>query len=189
MSRGGAANTGRVDGRMTKILYLMRHAKSDWQDPSLEDFDRPLNDRGRRTAPVMGAFLATELGRPDHVLCSAARRATRTWELIEAELGAGIPVTWSDDLYLASASGLLKTIVALAPPKSDTLLVIGHNPGLEQLAADLSGPGSNPKARSRLKSKFSTAAVAVLAFDVPAWTDLRPGHGRLTRFVRPKDLA
>jgi len=172
-----------------KTLYLMRHAKSDWQDPSQEDFDRPLNARGRRAAPAMGAFLGAELGRPDHVLCSAAKRAVLTWELIEPELGAGIPVTWSDDLYMASPSALLKAIIALAPPDAGTLLVIGHNPGLEGLAADLAGPGSDPKARSRLKAKFSTAAVAALAFDVPAWTELRPGHGRLRRFVRPKDLS
>ena len=174
---------------MKKTLYLMRHAKSEWRDPSLEDFDRPLNARGSRAAPAMGVYLRTTFEKPDHVLCSAAKRAVQTWHLVAPELAPGIAVTWSDDLYLATAAAILKAIGALAPPDAATLLVIGHNPGMELLAAGLAGPGSDADALSRLQGKFPTAALAVLNFDVREWKDLRAGRGRLTHFVRPRDLG
>jgi phosphohistidine phosphatase len=167
----------------------MRHAKSDWRDPSLDDFDRPLNDRGTRAAPAMGAYLHAALETPDHALCSPAKRAVQTWDLIAPEFTPGFPVTWSDDLYMATPAGMLKVIGALTPPDATILLVIGHNPGIEQLAAGLAGPGSDADALARLRGKFPTTAVAVLEFDARAWTELRIGHGRLTHFVRPRDLT
>jgi phosphohistidine phosphatase len=171
-----------------KSLYLMRHAKSDWQDPKLDDFDRPLNTRGTRAAPKMGTHLHANLDTPDHVLCSTAKRAATTWQLARPAFDVDIPVTWSDELYLATPAELTKAIGALAPDAANIVLLIGHNPGLERLAVALSSPDSDSDALGRLKAKFPTAAVAVFECDISAWTDLRPGRGRLTGFIRPKDL-
>jgi phosphohistidine phosphatase len=171
-----------------KSLYLMRHAKSDWQDPRLDDFDRPLSARGARAAPRMGRYLRENLETPDHILCSTAKRAALTWQLTIEAFEVDIPVTWSDDLYLATPVELTKAVNTLAPPAANVVLLIGHNPGLERLAVILAGSGSRPDALGHLKAKFPTAAVAVFECDVLAWTDLRPGRGRLTGFIRPKDL-
>ena len=170
-----------------KRLYLLRHAKSSWRDPSLEDFDRALNGRGRRAARTMGEYMRRRGMRPALVLCSAAMRATQTLELVQAALGGDLPAQIDDGLYLAEPGALLSRIQRV----DDSLLsvmLIGHNPGIERLAVALSGSGDD-EARQRMQAKFPTAALAVLAGDQARWRDLRQGGARLEAFIRPKDLA
>ena len=169
-------------------LYLLRHAKSSWADPALADFARPLNRRGEQAAPRMAAFMRDHDLRPDLVLCSEARRAQETWELVARGLGGDIPVKIQRSLYLASPSRLLAAIQR-QPAEVQALMLVGHNPGMETLAAHLAGDGSKKKALTGLGVKFPTGALAVFDCDVEQWADLAEGGGRLVRFVKPRELA
>ena len=171
-----------------KTLLLLRHAKSSWDDPSLEDFDRPLASRGERAAPVMAGYLESKGLRPDLVLCSPAARARQTWALVARRLGDGIPVKELQGIYLGAPSRLLDAI-RRAPDEAACVMLVGHNPGMEHLAMALAGPGSKPKALAKLQAKFPTAALAEIAFETAAWRDIGHGAGRLKRLVWPKDLA
>jgi phosphohistidine phosphatase len=166
-------------------LILLRHAKSAW--PDVPDRDRPLAGRGRRQAPLAGAWLESAGHRPDLVLCSPARRTRDTWKLAAAELGTAGEVRYEERVYGASAASLLD-LVREAPPSVMALLLVGHSPGLPDLAVDLAGGrGGAGEALRRLSAKFPTAAVAVL--EVPAaWQDLAGGGARLVSFVVPRDL-
>lgn len=170
-----------------KTLGLLRHGKSDWSDPSLEDFERPLAPRGTKAAPRMGKAMKALGLVPDLVLCSAARRTRETWDLVAPRLGGTPRVSLSRGLYLAGPPALLKAIREVGP-EVETLLMIGHNPGLENLAALLAGPDSEPRLLTKMGKKFPTGALAVLAFEIDTWREAAPGAGRLIRFVRPRDL-
>jgi len=175
--------------RAGRTLVLLRHAKSAW--PDLPDHERPLAGRGRRDAPVMGRWLRTAGHVPDQVLCSTARRTRETWQLAQPELGAGPPVRFEDRVYEASAEQLLD-LARHAPAPAKTLLIIGHAPGIPELALVLAGAagpvdGEGDAAADRMRAKFPTAAVAVLEFAGP-WDRLAPGTARLTSFVTPGDV-
>lgn len=170
-----------------RTLFLLRHAKSSWDNPSLRDFDRPLAERGRRAAPAMGQYMRREGLVPELVLCSTARRAQETWALMESALEPRPEVTHTDLLYGASAGGMLDEVRAHGGA-APTVMLVGHNPGMEDLAVALAGSGSERLLR-RLRRKYPTAALAIIDFDMPTWSDVRPGAGTLRRFVRPKDLA
>lgn len=169
-------------------LILVRHAKSAWPD-EVPDRDRPLAKRGRKQAPLAGAWLRSAGYRPDLVLCSPARRTRETWSLIEAELGEAGRVGYEERVYGASSASLLE-LVREVPGPVKTLLLVGHSPGLPDLAAELAGrtpAAAASDALHRLTTKFPTAAVAVL--DVPgAWRSLADGRARLAEFVIPRDL-
>ena len=165
-----------------KTLYLLRHAKSSWDDPSLDDFDRPLSGRGRKAAPLVGRFMAEHGWQPDLALVSPAVRARETWQLLSAELPAPIETRFEPAIYMAEPEALLSLLRQTDTPGS--VILVGHNPGLEQLAARLAGPGSDPQASARMTEKFPTAALA--RFDVDA---LEPGGATLADFVRSRDLA
>ncbi len=169
-----------------KRLSLLRHAKSDRTDPAAADFDRGLNGRGRQAAPAMGRYLRRQKLVPDIVLCSAARRARETWELAAAALKAEIPVEYSERLYLATPAQTLRLLHQL-PETAGSVLLIGHNPGFHALALQLVGSG-DAAARAQLQSKFPTAALAVIDFEVERWSDLAAGKGELERFIAPRDL-
>ena len=170
-----------------KTLILLRHAKSDWSEPGLTDFDRPLAPRGIKAAPLVGRHLRGQKLDPDLVLCSSAQRARQTWELVAPELRDNPETRFMKTLYLASPSRLLAAIKR-APEGVQRLMLIGHNPGMENLAQRLIG-GGKKKALKNLQSKFPTAAVAVIRFDAQDWARVGDGAGELTRFIRPKDLA
>jgi phosphohistidine phosphatase len=155
-----------------KRLYLLRHAKSSWKQPELADRDRPLAGRGRRAAKAIGRHLREQGIDPDLVLCSPARRARETLERIEPSLGRGA-VQVEPDLYGASAGGLLERLRAV-PDDVDSVLLIGHNPGIAELTERLCG----------FAEKFPTAALAMLEF--ADWATL--DRAELTAFVRPRDL-
>ena len=171
-----------------KTLLILRHAKSSWANPGLDDFDRPLNKRGREAAPLMADYLTAQGLSPDLVLCSAARRTLETWDLVSRRLEPEPPVKQLRSLYLASSTRILQA-VQRAPGDAARILVIGHNPGMERLAAQLAGPGSSGPALDDLQTKFPTAALAVMTADVAGWRDLAFGRARLTAFVKPRDLA
>jgi phosphohistidine phosphatase len=170
---------------MTSLL-LLRHAKSSWGDPGLADIDRPLADRGRKAATVMAEEMVRRGWLPDRVLVSPSRRTRETWAIVEARLDAAPVARLVPELYEASASGLLPILRGI-PEDAKTALVIGHNPGMEELAQDLSGPGSAVAALSVLERKFPTAALARFTVE-GRWSGLGRTTARLTHFVRPKDL-
>lgn len=168
-----------------RCLYLLRHAKSSWDDVSLADPDRPLAKRGREAAPRMAEWMKAEAVAPDLVLLSDARRVTETWDLVRSYLGSP-PARTDNALYMAPPETMLAMLRGL-DDAVENVMVIGHNPGLEQLALMLAGD-EKKKALKRLREKFPTAALAVLRFDVDGWSDIARGGARLERFVRPKDL-
>ena len=167
-------------------LLLLRHAKSSWADERHDDFERPLAPRGVRAAEAMADFLAREGLAPELVLCSAARRAVETWRRMAGRLEVKPKGLVEAALYLAGSEALLDR-VRRVPDDHATVMLIGHNPGMETLARMLSGSGDRT-ARRRMAEKFPTAALAVIDFDVARWAELAPGEGRLARFVTPKDL-
>ena len=166
-------------------LYLFRHAKSAWDDSSLADVDRPLAPRGERAAPAMAAYMKAQGLQPDLVLCSAARRTRDTWALMASTLGQP-RTTYLDEIYEAEAPALVSAI-RRAPAGARRLMLIGHNPGLEDLAHGLIASGDRD-GRKALAEKFPTAALAVIEFDMGNWRDLAPDTGRLTLFMIPKRL-
>ncbi|MGH3231688.1 MAG: SixA phosphatase family protein [Streptosporangiaceae bacterium] len=185
-----------MSGDAGRKLVLLRHAKSAW--PDAPDHERPLARRGQRDSPVMGRWLRAAGHLPDQVLCSTARRARETWQLAQAGLGATPPVSFDDRMYQGSAAQLLD-LIHRAPPAARTLLIVGHDPAIPELALTLAAatspahPGAvsdtAPSAMSdRMRAKFPTAAIAVLEF-TGNWDQLGPGSARLTRFMIPRELT
>ena len=166
-------------------LVLLRHAKSSWGDPGLDDRERPLNARGRQAGKLLAAHLAAT-PRPDLVLCSDALRTRQTLELVAVAWTPPAPVALEERLYLASAPALLKRLEAV-PDEIGTVLVIGHNPGLHQLAEALAAH-SPRKLRGRLAEKFPTGAAATFRFTGP-WAGITHAAIILTELVTPADLS
>jgi len=164
---------------MVKRLVLVRHAKSSWVDPDLDDHDRPLNGRGRRAAVLVGRHLR-EVGLvPDLVLCSSATRARAT--LDRFEFPSETDVSIEDTLYGAGADGLAERLRAV-PDEVGSVLMLGHNPGTEDLAAFLVDD------HRVVPEKYPTAAVANLRLSIGTWDALAQGVGRLDGFVTPRAL-
>jgi phosphohistidine phosphatase len=167
-------------------LLLLRHAKSAW--PDVPDSERPLNDRGRRDAPAMGRWLQSGGYVPDLVLCSTACRTRETWDLLAPELGAGPIVHYEQRIYEATALSLLHLLRERGNGYK-TVLLIGHNPGIAELAIGVAqmtdGPAGEPLERAR--EKYPTAAIAVLDFQ-GEWADLTPGEVRMTDFAVPREI-
>ena len=134
----------------------------------------------------MGRYMLEEDLIPDQVVCSPARRAAETWEHVSPVLGGIVPVEFEPELYLASPSAILRTIQS-QPLEHRTLLIVGHNPGIEQTAIGLSGGGSDSGLRE-IHLKYPTGALAELNFDAEVWGEIDWGSGVLVRFVRPRDL-
>jgi phosphohistidine phosphatase len=168
-------------------LYLLRHAKSSWGDTGLSDHDRPLSARGERDAPRMGAYLAAHFTLPSLIVCSTAKRARETLRLAGPAFGVDeAAVEFESGIYEVPPSRLLSRIRALSD-EANVVLVVGHNPGMQGAALELTGRGDRAMIRN-VAIKFSTAALAVLEFDVDHWNEVRSGSGHLTAYVRPKDL-
>ena len=182
----GQAGSAKLPPEGTMRLLLLRHAKSSWDEPGLADLERPLAPRGRRVAPLMAKLIAERRWIPDLVLCSPAERVRETWQLMAPLLGEHIPCRTLRTLYPGAPSRVLMTL-RRAPDEARTLLLIGHNPGLAALATSLCGAGAK-KGRERMSSKFPTAGLAVIDFDLAHWAEVAAGAGRLEAFVRPKDL-
>ncbi len=167
-----------------KTALLLRHAKSSWKQSALADHDRPLKKRGRRDAPLMGTFLRSNDLTPGLVLCSSAKRAVETLELVFDER----PETEiTKSLYMAH-SGELLAILRAAPESCASVMIIGHNPGLGQLAGQLVGSG-DAAGIGRLAVKYPTCGLAVISFDVAEWQDVGSRLGHLDSFTIPGDLT
>jgi phosphohistidine phosphatase len=169
-----------------KTVFLLRHAKSSWDQPSLDDYDRPLAPRGKKAAPRVGRYLAREGLTPDRVLCSGARRAMQTWNLVSEELPSDIQLEVRDEIYHASPGNLMELIRAL-PDNEDSVLLVGHNPSFESLALQAARSGDDEALRS-LAFKYPTGALAILDFDTSGWAKVEWGTGHLRAFIRPKTL-
>jgi phosphohistidine phosphatase len=160
-----------------KRLLLLRHAKSSWDNPALADFDRPLNERGMKTAPLIGRFMRDRKVRPDLILSSPAERARETAALVTRAAGLDAPLRYDERIYEATSSRLLE-VVSQLEETADEVLLVGHNPGMEELLERLTG-------ESR---RMPTAALARVQFDVEKWNKLRERSGRLEWLVKPKEL-
>jgi phosphohistidine phosphatase len=167
-----------------KRLLLLRHAKSSWEDSGLADHERPLARRGRRAAKLMAEHLSRERPPPQLVLCSSARRTRETLERVVPGLGHQVAVRIEPALYAASAESLLERVRAVEDDV-ESVLLIGHNPGLEELALSLAASG---KKLAAMRRKYPTGALATLEFG-GRWGALQPATAELRDFVSPKQLA
>lgn len=168
-------------------LFLLRHAKSSRDDASLPDIERPLSERGRNAAPAIGREMHRLGLIPDLVLCSPARRAQETWALVSAAWPQKPPVLTIDALYDFGDGAALAAEIRAHGGNAPALMIVGHNPALENLARHLAHAGDE-SLRLALARKYPTGALAVLSFDVP-WAGLSWDTGTLTHFIRPKDLT
>jgi len=168
---------------MTLTLSILRHAKSGKDDPRLADFDRPLNERGYGEAVEMANLIIARAWQPARILCSSSRRTRETLAPLLPLLKSNATIELTRRIYDASAETLLDLVREQdGAPRS--LMLIGHNPGLEELARVLPGSGDGA-ALSRLRVMFPPASLAVIGFDIADWSDIAPGRGRLEAFEVP----
>lgn len=167
-----------------KLLSLMRHGKSDWDAPFDIDFDRPLANRGRRDSPLMGEYMAELNLMPDRIVSSPAERARQTAELFAEAVDYRQKIRWVESAYAAS-SGELMSVLRQQPDEASHILMIGHNPGLEDLAATIIGADAYGMA---LGVRLPTAALAHIALNVDSWSEIQANCGQLQWLVTPKLL-
>lgn len=175
-----------VEAPLVKTVYLLRHAKSSWDQPYLEDYHRPLALRGMRAAPRLGRYMAREELIPQRVLCSGAQRARETWELVSDALGVTVPVEFTPDIYHGSTRTLVDLIQAL-PNTESSVLLVGHNPTFHHLALSFAESGEE-EALQKLRFKYPTCALVILDFSVQRWSGVAAGTGHLRDFIRSKAL-
>jgi len=161
-----------------RTLYLLRHAKSSWKDASLRDFDRPLKSRGREAAKQIGKRLASEKPQPVLVVCSPAARTRETAEIVLKHSNLKADVHFAQRIYEASLRDLLH-VVSDIPDDKEVVMMIGHNPGFEELVSFLSGE----------YRRMPTCALAKIRLDVGTWKGIKAGEGMLAWFITPKELA
>ena len=171
-----------------KVLLLLRHAKSAWGQPGLDDHERPLSKRGERAAEAIAEHIVHNAPRPDLILCSTAARTRQTLApLVHRLANPAPPIALEKGLYLATEGELLVRLRAV-PEEVWTVLLIGHNEGIGELANALAGDGE-PATLARLHEKYPTGALATLRLGEVPWQDLAPGHADLVAFVRPRDIS
>jgi phosphohistidine phosphatase len=169
-----------------KRLFLFRHAKSAWPE-GVADFDRPLAPRGIAAATLMGRFMAKEGHCPARIIVSAARRTQETWSLLKPHIPREAEI--APAVYNASPQALFD-LVRADGGREDTLMLVGHNPGMGGLALGLADEASSDAdALQRLSEKVPTAALSILDLDIADWRDMRPEMARLVAFVTPRQLG
>ncbi len=161
-----------------KTLYLLRHAKSSWKEQDLQDFDRPLNNRGREAAPLVGRFIRKKKLHVDLLLSSPAKRARQTASLVKGAAGLAAELIYDERIYEADAARLVE-VVTQSVDSVDALMLVGHNPGMEELLTFLTGE----------ERHMPTAALACVVLGVEKWGKVQERAGRLEWLVRPKDFA
>ncbi len=166
---------------MTLTLILTRHAKSSWATAGLQDYDRPLNDRGRQSAQRIGQWLAEHGQVPDAVVLSGAKRTIETWAGMAPAFPTAVPASQDRRLYHASSTEIM---TVAREGSAQTLLLIGHNPGFADFAARLV---ADRPAHDRF-ADYPTAATTVISFDVASWADIAWGGGHILNFTVPRDL-
>ena len=165
-----------------KRLFLLRHAKSSWDDPGVADHDRPLAPRGRRASALIAAHLQRNRIQAGLVLCSSAKRTRETLDGVREALGP-VEVRFEDGLYGASSEHLLRRLREV-PGEVESVMLIGHQPAIQQLALHLAAEGSELE---RVRAKFPTAALATLTF-VGDWSELGRDSAELVAYVKPREL-
>lgn len=158
-----------------KTLFILRHAKSSWDNNALSDFERPLNERGLRHAPLMGEVMRKNNFSPDLILSSPARRAKETAALVKQAAGIESEIRFDERIYEATSARLLET---LAEQTGESILLVGHNPGLEELLKFLTGE-SPP---------MPTAALAVVDLQMENWNQINSAPGDLRVLIRPQEV-
>jgi phosphohistidine phosphatase len=159
-----------------KTLFLLRHAKSSWKEVDVADFDRPLNERGRHAAPFMGRLLRERGLKPDLIISSPARRARKTAKLFKDAGEFNAPLVFDERIYEASPTTLLY-VAAEADDSNSSIMLVGHNPGIEGTVRLLTGQAE----------AMPTAAIAVIDLDIDGWKDISAGRGGLRAIFRPRD--
>ncbi len=170
-----------------KTLLLMRHGKSDWENPFLDDHDRPLARRGQRAAVRMGEWLLAQKLAPDTVLMSSATRVVQTWDHVQSKLAADVTATPDENLYMIGADALISKI-RQTDSAVDSLMIVNHEPTLSVATEILAKPPAPPSC-TRAFQKFPTAAIARIELDIKRWSEVRQNAGRFVQFIRPKQLT
>jgi phosphohistidine phosphatase len=170
---------------LVRTVILLRHGKSSWSDPTLADRDRPLAKRGKHASRLIAKYMRRKKIRPALVLCSPSRRTRQTLKRIESSLGKGSEVELVPQLYAATETELLERLRTV-PDSVASVMLIGHNPGLHDLARALASRGAD---LPRLEEKFPTGALATLVVDSDSWAALGPGDGELVDYVVPGELG
>lgn len=168
-------------------LLLFRHAKTERSEPGMEDRSRKLIERGRKDAASIGAYMAAHAITPDRVMISPAARTQETWKLAAAALRRAPAGSAVERLYGATPHEILD-VIKQAPANAQTLLIVGHNPGLHELALMLVASG-DIETREQLREKLPTSGLLVIDFAFDEWAKLHPQSGRLERFITPKSLG
>lgn len=159
-----------------KTLYILRHAKSSWSDPSLADFDRPLNERGLNAAPFIGEVMARKEILPDLILSSPARRAMQTAAFVKEAGGLNGPIQYDERIYEASPQSL-RLVISQINGQLESVMIVGHNPGIEGLIKYLTG-SSEP---------MPTAALAAIVLDIDGWDKVTEKSGKVRFVIRPNE--
>jgi phosphohistidine phosphatase len=170
-----------------KSLMLLRHAKAGWGDSNQRDFDRPLTEQGARAADILGEYMRRNNITPDTILCSPAVRTRETLKHVDDKTGWILSPIFVRDIYMATAEHLMQLVQSLHEPNSNVLM-IGHNPGFEDLLLELVGHG-DASLRDMMVQKLPTATLAQVDFDVDSWKGIAKKSGTLSRFIRPVDLG
>ena len=170
---------------ITRHLYLLRHAKSSWDDPTIEDHDRPLSPRGRDAAQRLAKHFRRAAIRPQLVLCSSASRALQTLAPISEAMKLGAQTQVESGLYAATAGQLIARLRTV-DRRVMSVLLIAHNPGLQDLALELAG--DDPEMITQLSEKFPTGSITEVVCDSDAWSDLSPATAHVASFIVPRDL-
>lgn len=158
-----------------KTLFILRHAKSSWENQNLSDFERPLNDRGLKAAPLVGGVMQAHQFAPDLILSSPARRAKETAALVKESAGIESEIKYDERIYEASPARLLE-VIAEQNEKTESVLLVGHNPGLEGLLKFLTGE----------LQPMPTAALAIIDLEIDKWSEINSSKGVLRTLIRPK---
>jgi phosphohistidine phosphatase len=172
---------------LTKTLYLLRHAKSDWDDPVPRDFDRPLNKRGEKASRAIGQWMASNGISFEHVIASPAVRVIETLDGVWTGYGRKMEPTWERRIYLASSATVLD-VLREVDNAHDSVMVVGHCPAVEDLVFDLVPDDGSSPLRDEVEVKYPTAAFAQLELPIDSWADIGKPVAHLKRFVRPRDL-
>jgi phosphohistidine phosphatase len=172
---------------LTKTLYLLRHAKSGWDDPVARDFDRPLNKRGEKASRAIGQWMSSNGITFEHVIASPAVRVVETLDGVWAGYGRKIEPTWERRIYLASSATVLD-VLREVDDAHDVVLVVGHCPAVEDIVFDLIPDDGSSPLRDEVEVKYPTAALAQIDIPIDSWSEIGKPVAHLKRFVRPRDL-
>ena len=169
-----------------RTLIFLRHAKSSWALPGVDDFDRPLNDRGNNAAPKMANWLTSEGIKPDVIVCSSAKRTRETLAHIEPMFSQEVATILEPNLYLASSNTLFECAAKL-DDAYETAMLLAHNPGLHDAALSALTAASRRES-GEMRSRFPTCACAIISLPINSWSEINTDIGELDAYVTPKGL-